>query len=248
MSIMKLLKKKDPTEHCSAVIVAAGSAERMGSDKMMLELCGMPVIVRTVKAFQQNALVDEIIVVTRQDKIETIAELCAGYGLSKVSKVICGGATRMESALAGVSACRRSAKLIAIHDGARPLASDELISNTVCAASKYMAAAPALKSTDTLKAVDENGFICATVDREITVRIQTPQVFDAELIKGALTKASRDGLSITDDCLAVEMMGVKSMTVAGESSNIKLTSPEDVIVAEAILAAKGDNDAYRAGV
>lgn len=248
MDIMNLLKKKDNTPHCSVVVVAAGSSERMGSDKMLMELCGMPVIARTLTAFQQSPEVDDIIVVTRNDKIEMMAELCRKYGISKASQVISGGATRMESALAGVSAVKCKAKLIAIHDGARPLVSAELIKRTVSAAAANMAAAPVLKSTDTLKAVDQNGFIVATVDRASTVRVQTPQIFDADLIKGALTKAVNDKMAITDDCSAVEMMGVKVCTVEGDTANIKLTTPDDMLIAEAILRDRGDNDAYRARV
>lgn len=248
MDIMQLFRRKDNPAHCSVVVVAAGSSERMGKDKLIIELCGIPVLARTLTAFQQCPVVDDIVVVTRNDRIEEIAELCRSYGISKASQVVSGGATRMESALAGVSAVKCSAKLIAIHDGARPLITTELIENTVNAASEHMAAVPAIKSTDTLKLIDENGFITATIDRSNTVRVQTPQIFDADLIKGALTKAVTDNLAITDDCSAIEMMGVKIKMVEGDVNNIKLTTPEDIRIAETILADRGENDAYRARV
>ena len=248
MDIKNLFRKKNKSPRCSAVIVAAGSSERMGTDKMLMELCGMPVIARTLTVFQQCPEIDDIVVVTRRDRIEMLADLCHKYGISKVSQVVAGGATRAESALAGVSAVKCRAELIALHDGARPLVTTELISKTVSAAAEHLAAAPGIKSTDTLKTVDEKGFITSTLDRSSIVRIQTPQIFNSDLIKGALTKAVSDKLAITDDCSAVEMMGVKTCIVDGENTNIKLTSPDDLVTAAAILSERGEADAYRTRV
>lgn len=248
MDIRSLLKKKEKTPVCSAVIVAAGSSQRMGSDKILMKLGPMPVLVRTILAFQDNPLIDEIIVVTKTDKIEEVAKLCDNSGLSKVKMVISGGATRMESALAGVSAVRKGAELIAIHDGARPLVTQDVINRTIYAAQKYMSAVPAVPSTDTLKIVDADGVITATVDRESTYRVQTPQVFEADLIKGALTKAAMDDLPITDDCSAMDRMGVKTHIVEGDYNNIKITTPGDLVIAEAIIRDRGDYNANRAWV
>ena len=239
-------KKEKPS--CSAVIVAAGSSQRMGSDKIMMKLGAMPVLARTVLAFENNENVDEIIIVTKTEKLEEIADLCFKNGLHKVKQVVSGGATRMESALAGVSACRHGAELIAIHDGARPLVSQELITRTIEAARAYRAAVPAVASTDTLKAVDERGFITGTLDRTMTRRVQTPQVFEADLIKGALTKAVELKLTLTDDCSAMDMMGVKTITVEGELTNIKITTPEDMVTAKAIVEDRGDWNANRTWV
>lgn len=243
-----LKKKKDAKPLCSAVIVAAGSSQRMGSDKIMMKLGAMPVLARTVLAFENNEYIDEIIIVTRSEKLEEIADLCYKNGLHKVKHVVSGGATRMESALAGVSAARHGAELIAIHDGARPLVSQDLITRTILAARDYRAAVPAISSVDTLKTVDEKGFITETVDRSMTVRVQTPQVFDADLIKGALTKAVEDGLTLTDDCSAMDMMGVKTITVEGEAENIKITTPNDLLTARAIVEDRGDWNANRTWV
>ena len=241
-------KKKEKKPTCSAVIVAAGSSQRMGSDKIMMKLGAMPVLARTVLAFENNELVDEIIIVTKTEKLEEIADLCHKNGLHKVKHIVSGGATRMESALAGVSAARHGAELIAIHDGARPLVSQELITRTILAARDYHSAVPAVASTDTLKTVDEKGFINGTVDRSVTVRVQTPQVFNADLIKGALTKAVEQGLPLTDDCSAMEMMGVKTFVVEGEPENIKITTPEDMVTAKAIVEDRGDWNANRTWV
>ena len=158
-------RKKEETPHCSAVIVAAGSSQRMGSDKLLHNLGIMPVLARTLLVFQDCELVDEIVVVTRMEKLEEVAELCKKYRIEKASKVICGGATRMESALAGVSEVKKKAKLIAIHDGARPLVSVELIENTVRAAAKYKAAVPAIKSVDTLKLAEDGETVTGSLDR-----------------------------------------------------------------------------------
>ena len=240
LNIKNILNIKKKTPHCSAVIVAAGSSQRMGSDKLMAELGCMPVLARTLLAFQNCELVDEIVVVTRMERVEEFADLCKKYGISKATKVIRGGQTRMESALAGVSEVSGSAKLIAIHDGARPLVTDEVICRTVIAADKYLAAVPVIYSTDTLKFVGEDGLIEGPLDRDRTARVQTPQIFHADLIKGALTKAATDSLSLTDDCSAMEIMGVRAMCVEGDADNIKLTTPRDMQFAEVILKDRGD--------
>lgn len=236
MNIRKLFNKEDETPRCSAVIVAAGSSVRMGSDKIMAALRGIPVLVWTLRAFEQSPYVDEIILVTREDKLEHGAMLCKKYNIGKVTKVVVGGATRTESVLAGVSETRRGAKLIAIHDGARPLVSQALIKRTVLAANDNLSAVPVIKCADTMKAVDGDGRLAGTIDRDGIVRVQTPQVFDASLIKGALTKAVKDGLSLTDDCSAMDMMGVKTVAVEGEDTNIKITTPPDMAIADALLS------------
>lgn len=236
--ITNLFREKEKDPRCSAVIVAAGSSSRMGCDKLSAELGGIPVLARTLQAFESCPLIAEIIVVTRADRIEEMADLCRNFEISKASKVLAGGATRVESALVGVSEADAKLNLIAIHDGARPLVTQELIERTVRAAKEHYAAVPVIPSTDTLKIVDEKGFVTGTVDRASTFRVQTPQVFKAEFIKGALTKAMEKELPLTDDCSAVEMMGVKTVTVPGDEDNIKLTTPRDMILAEAILKAR----------
>ena len=240
MNIRRLFRKKQKDPHCSVVVVAAGSSERMGSDKMLMTLGAKPIIIRTLMAFQKSPMVDDIVVVTRQEKIMGLADMIKLYDISKVTQVISGGATRMESALAGVSAVRKGAKLIAIHDGARPLVTQDLIQRVVEAANEYMAAVPAVRCVDTMKQVDGNGVITGAVDRDCVVRVQTPQVFDADVIKGALTKAVEKNLPLTDDCSAMDMMGVKTHVVEGDAGNIKLTEPLDMILADAILKNRGE--------
>ncbi len=227
------------TPHCSAVILAAGSSTRMGTDKSVLTLDGIPVIIRAVQAFEKHDLVDEIIVVTKEESVPMIADLCAQYALKKVRRVMAGGATRAESSLIGVTAVDKKAEYIAIHDGARPLITHKVITDALYAARDYHAAVPVIPSTDTLRMV-ENGFIGGDVDRDSVIRIQTPQIFDADLIKGALTYAVDKNVTVTDDSSAVRLTGFKIKTVEGDVNNIKLTTPEDVPVAEAILKEGGD--------
>lgn len=236
MSILQVFDKvKQRKGGCTAVIVAAGSSRRMGADKLFLPMAGIPVIVRTLLQFQACDSVDEIIIVTREDKLTEVADYCKRYGINKTTKILQGGKERVESSAAGVFAADRHSSYIAISDGARPLVSPELIAATVAAAKKYGAAAPAVPVKDTIKTA-ENGVVVDTPDRSKLFAIQTPQVFEAEIIKGALTKAIRDKTPVTDDCSAVEAMGYPVHLVEGSYRNIKITTQEDMIISQAYLA------------
>lgn len=240
MNIGKLFSKKDKHLFCSAIVLAAGSGERMGKDKILLELEGIPVIARTLLPFQKSELIDEIIVVAKSENIQKICEICSGNGLTKVRSVIEGGGTRTESALAGVSAVDKKCELIAIHDGARPFVTDKIIADTVACATKYLAAIPAVRSVDTVRIVDEDGVVVSCPDRNYVANVQTPQVFHADIIKGALTHAVNAGVTFTDDSSAAEKMGVRIHTVEGSVDNIKITVPDDMVKAAAILKSRGE--------
>ena len=231
----KRLRKEEEPLSCAAVVLGAGSAQRMGFDKMTAMLDGQPVLVRAINAFEQSPLIEEIVVVTKEERLEEVAELCKIYNLSKVSSVVMGGKTRTESALAGVMALKKDCRLTAIHDGARPFVSKQLIEDCIRRASIQYAAIPVVKSTDTLRAVDENGSLIGTYDRDRVVRVQTPQVFLSEIIKGALSDAVQKGMTFTDDASAVERMGVRIQAVEGDEENIKLTTPQDMLIAQGIL-------------
>ena len=227
------MRKVLPLKYCGAVIVAAGTASRMaGIDKVMAELDGEPMILRTVRTFQNCDAIKEIVVVTRQDLIVPIMSLCAG--VSKVKAVIAGGSSRPESVNAGLNALSDKVKLAAIHDGARPLITNEVIDRTVRAAHTYGAAAPAIPVKDTIKVVG-GGIVSATPDRATLKAIQTPQVFDLDLLRGALKKARTDGITITDDCSAVERLGMQVRLVEGDERNIKITTPLDLKIAQLLL-------------
>ncbi len=215
---------------CGAVIVAAGTASRMGGiDKVMAPLAGEPMIVRTVRAFQQCDAIREIIVVTRQELLVPIMDLC--HDFDKVKAVITGGSSRQESVGKGLNALSDQVKLAAIHDGARPLISWQVIDRTVRAANSYGAAAPAIPVKDTIKVVT-GGIVESTPDRSRLQAVQTPQVFDIDLLKGALEKAAEDGAAVTDDCSAVERLGMSVKIVEGDERNIKVTTPLDLKIAE----------------
>lgn len=226
-------RKVLPLKKCGAVIVAAGSASRMGGiDKVMATLGGEPMICRTVRAFQQSDAIAEIVIVTREDLIRPIAALCAE--MDKVKAVVAGGSSRQESVTLGLNALSKGMKLAAIHDGARPLISDAVIDRTVRAANTYSAAAPAIPVKDTIKVV-KGGLVLATPDRSTLQAVQTPQVFDFDLLRGALEKAKQDGAAVTDDCSAVERMGMSIKIVEGEERNLKVTTPMDLKIAEMLL-------------
>lgn len=222
-----------PLKKCGAVIVAAGTATRMGGiDKVMAPLGGEPMIRRTVRAFQQCDAISEIVVVTREDLLPKVTGLCAEF--PKVHSVVAGGADRPASVRAGLNALSKNVRLAAIHDGARPLISWQVIDRTVRAANTYGAAAPAVPVKDTIKVVS-GGIVEATPDRSHLRAVQTPQVFDIDLLRGALAKAEKDGAVITDDCSAVENMGMSVKIVEGDERNLKVTTPMDLKIAELLL-------------
>ena len=227
------IRKALPLKYCGAVIVAAGNASRMGGiDKVMAALNGEPMIVRTVRTFQNCDAVKEIVIVTRDDLIPKITSLCGKF--DKVRAVVVGGKDRPESVKNGLSMLSKKVKLAAIQDGARPLTTDAVIDRTIRAAHTYGAAAPAIPVKDTVKVV-EGGIVTTTPDRNTLKAIQSPQVFDIDLLKGALQKAFEDGAVITDDCSAVELLGYKVKIVEGDERNIKVTTPMDLKIAELLL-------------
>ena len=229
----KTARKLLPLKRCGAVIVAAGSASRMGGiDKVMAPLNGEPMIARTVRAFQNCDAISEIVVVTRQDLILPITSLCSD--MDKVQAVVAGGSSRQESVHLGLNALSDKCKLAAIHDGARPLISWQVIDRVVRAANTYGAAAPAIPVKDTIKVV-QGGVVKETPDRASLQAVQTPQVFDFDILRGALKKAKQDGAQVTDDCSAVERMGMAVKIVEGEERNLKVTTPLDLKIAQLLL-------------
>ena len=227
------MRKVLPLKYCGAVIVAAGNASRMGGiDKVMAELDGEPMIVRTVRTFQTCDAIKEIVIVTREDLIMPIMKLCADF--EKVKAVVVGGANRAESVSIGLSALSNQVKLAAVQDGARPLITHEVIDRTVRAAHTYGAAAPAIPVKDTIKVV-AGGVVSSTPERKTLQAVQTPQVFDLDLLKGALKKAFEADAEITDDCSAVERLGMSVKIVEGDERNIKVTTPMDLKIAKLLL-------------
>lgn len=226
-------RKALKVKYCGAVIVAAGTASRMGGvDKVMAPLAGEPMIRYSVRAFQECQVIREVVIVTRQDLMEKIAVLCKEY--PKVTAVVAGGNTRQESVELGLAALSDKVKVVAIHDGARPLITDEVIDRAVRAGSTYGAAIPAVPVKDTTKLV-KGGVVADTPERSQLQAVQTPQVFDLDLLKAALKKAYDDEVTVTDDSGAVERIGMKVKVVSGDERNIKVTTPQDLKIAEVLL-------------
>lgn len=216
---------------CAAVIVAAGSARRMqGIDKIMAPIGGIPMLLRTVQAMAASERINEIVIVTRADLIKRVQALCSAE--KKVCAVTAGGESRAESVLCGLRQVH--SELVAIHDGARPLVTPQVIDSAVCAAETYGAAAPAIAVHDTIK-VAVDGIVKETPDRRTLFAVQTPQVFFLEHIQTALAQALSCGIALTDDCSAAEAAGMQVYLTQGSEENRKITVPTDLILAEAIL-------------
>lgn len=230
----KLRGAKRP--RCAALVAAAGSSSRMGGvNKLLQPLDGIPVLARTLMALERANTIDEIIVATREEDLVEISRLCKTYGITKCTKVVRGGETRVHSVMLAAMEAAPKTKLLAVQDGARPLVTTEVIDRAVLAAVRCGAAAPAVPVKDTVKVVRKDDSVAETPDRSTLRAIQTPQVFDAIVLRAALQDAIEKEAPITDDCSAVERIGKTVYLVEGDEENIKITTPMDLILAEAIL-------------
>ena len=226
---------------CTALVAAAGSSTRMGGgNKLLLPLDGVPVLVRTLTALQQARRVDEIVIAAREEELVEISRLCRTYGITKCAKVVRGGESRAHSVLLAALEAREDSELLAVQDGARPLVTPELIDAVAEAAARTAAAAPAVPVKDTVKAVRADGTVEQTLDRGALRAVQTPQIFESSLLKAALQSAVEGNVQVTDDCSAVERLGKRVYLVEGDEENLKITTPVDLILAEAILQARED--------
>ncbi|SEF72209.1 2-C-methyl-D-erythritol 4-phosphate cytidylyltransferase [Eubacterium ruminantium] len=223
----------------SAIVLAAGSGSRMKSDKakQFIDINGKPLIYYALKVFEAS-IVDEIILVTRQQDINYMRdEVVKKYSFNKVRKIIAGGKERFDSVENGIKACDRRNNIIMIHDGARPFVTNAMILSSISAARRYKACTVGMPVKDTIKVVDEEGFGVETPDRSTLRIIQTPQTFDRNVIEEAYRRMRADSRRvITDDTMLVERyLDQKVKIVEGSYNNIKVTTPEDIKLAEAIL-------------
>ncbi len=236
-----MFRKTKPKPHVTAVIVAAGGSSRMGENKQLIPINGVPVIIKTVAAFEYASLVDDIVIVARGEDIPLISRLIREEEFFKVRTIIAGGQTRQQSAEQGVRCAGEG--YVAVHDGARPLITPEIIDMVIEDAFSHGAAAAGVPVKDTIKQVNADGFIIDTPERSGLYAVQTPQVFELSLYLRALDKAKHDGREFTDDCQLVEYIGERVFMSAGDYTNIKLTTPDDIMLAELIDENAGMRDA-----
>lgn len=213
-----------------AIVVGAGSGSRMGAEKTFLDMAGRPVITWPVEVLQQNKHVSEIILVLHNNNVDEGKCLAADQGWSKVTHVCAGGKLRQDSVRKGLEFIR-DCELVLVHDAARPFLTDKLIDDGIEAADSTGSAAAAVPVKDTIKQVDDDGIVSATLPRSRLMAVQTPQVFRYKILKDAY--AALDG-EVTDDAAAVERIGLKVKLYAGDYDNIKITTREDLVLAEII--------------
>ncbi|MBQ5840940.1 MAG: 2-C-methyl-D-erythritol 2,4-cyclodiphosphate synthase [Clostridia bacterium] len=220
------------------LVVAAGSSTRMGQPKQHILLQGKPVLLHTLLILQQVEAVDELLLVTRKEDMAYFAALAAQHGVTKLRQTVAGGDTRQQSVLRGLQALPAEATLVGIHDGARPLVEPAAVEEVVARAAAVGGAALASPMKDTVKQADDRHRIIATPDRRTLWRVQTPQVFAREHFCRAMEAAVAEGRDFTDDCQLMEQAGHPVELVPAADTNLKLTTPEDIALAEALLAAK----------
>lgn len=235
-------QEERPEAFVSAIIVAAGQSRRMGGDtsKQFILIDGVPVIVRTLKAFEIAERIREVVIAARQEDIPQMYALIQDYEITKVKQIITGGETRQESVFRAIAQVDENADFLAIHDGARPLIRPQEIDLAVSAAVEHGAAALGVPVKDTVKQVDADGKIVDTPERSTLWAVQTPQVFSRALYLRAAEQAGEAAAQLTDDCQLIERTGTPVYLVRGAYANLKITTPEDVFAAEGILRATED--------
>jgi 2-C-methyl-D-erythritol 4-phosphate cytidylyltransferase len=225
----------------TAIIVAAGSSNRMGFDKLFAQLGDKPVIAHTLDAFERAKCVDEIILVGRGDRLAALQELVRRAEGTKVRHVVSGGVHRQDSVRAGLNLLAPDARYVAVHDAARPLITPEQIERVFTECRVHGAAALAEPITDTLKRGDENHFVCGGVDRAGLYAMQTPQIFSRDILVEAYDAVVEKKLSITDEVSAVELLGRKVLLVPNDEFNLKITYPRDLLLAQAFLSQRSNS-------
>lgn len=220
----------------TAIIVAAGSSQRMGFDKLLALLGDKPVLAHTIDAFERTAPVDEIILVARADRLAEFEELVRQNNFRKVRRVIAGGERRQDSVRAGLEQANVGATFVAVHDAARPLVMPEQIERLLELARKHGGAALAEPITSTVKRADENLVVTGSVSREDLYAMQTPQIFARDLLGKAYAAVAASDLSVTDEVSAIEHLGAKVVLLRNDEWNVKITYPRDLLLAQAALA------------
>lgn len=219
----------------TAIIVAAGKSERMGSgvDKAFLSLINKPVVAWSLLAFEKCADIDRIVLVVRKDQVIASKAVVKMFGISKIDKIVAGGSKRQESVAAGLAACDVDTRYVVIHDGARPMVTPELVSEVVKQVKKSPAVTAGRPMTDTVKFCEKGTVVTKSVDRAKLWTVQTPQAFQVKELRAAYKQlGSKD---VTDDCMAIELNGGTVKIVENLNPNFKITTVEDLQLAAALL-------------
>jgi len=219
----------------SAIIVAGGSSQRMGFDKLFAVIAGEPVFAHAIRAFERAKSVSEIVVVTREQRHDEVGKITSGAGFKKIRAIVPGGERRQDSVRAGLDRIDREAKYVAVHDAARPLITPEQIERAFEQCRVHDAAALAQPVDDTLKRGDADLLVVGSVDRHQVYAMQTPQIFERKLIEDAYHAVFAERISVTDEVSAVERLGRNIALVLNDDFNFKITYPRDLPVAEFIL-------------
>ena len=221
----------------TAIIVAAGKSERMGGgvDKAFLNLGSRPVVAWSLLAFEKNTDVDSIILVVRKDQLTAAKAVARMFGISKLRKIVPGGARRQDSVQAGMKEVDSDTRIVVVHDGARPCVSQEVISDVIKFARRGGASVTGSRIRDTVKVVEKGVTISQTVDRSKYWTVQTPQAFPYSMLRKAYAAVEAEGKEVFDEAQAVESMGEQVKICESEKPNLKITTPEDLQIAAAIL-------------
>ncbi len=231
-----MFKKKKKAPFVTAIVPAAGASRRMGGgNKLLMDLDGISVLGRTLLALDECACISEIIVAAPQDMIADYLELGKALGVQKLTRVICGGDTRQQSVYNAALQADPKARYLAVHDGARPLVTEEIVRNACEAAFLHTCAAAGVHVHDTVKQVDAAEHVERTVERGLLRAMQTPQVAEKSLLLAALKSALDAGVEVTDECAALERLGARPVITPGSFENIKITTPVDLVFAGAVL-------------
>lgn len=219
------------------IIVAGGKSERMGAniDKAFLSLGTKPVVVYSLLAFEKCRDIDEVILVVRKDRIDATRQAVRMFGCNKVKKIIAGGTLRQQSVINGLDEASENVDVVIVHDGARPCVTSDLISQTINSAKQHGSGVAAVKITDTVKSVEKGMIISETIDRTKLWLVQTPQAFKINLLRKAFAYVEKKKIKVTDEASAVELISTGVRLVASSSSNIKITSPNDLTLAAALM-------------
>ncbi len=229
------MKKQPKDGFVSCIVAAGGSSRRMGENKLFMEIGGIPVIARTMMTLDESNFIDEIIVSAREEDMLAIGDLVKQFCINKVKAIVKGGRERAESVKAAISEISADCDFVAVHDGARPLVDQDTIAEVVKNACEFGAAACGVRPKATLKRENADGFIAETIDRSVVYEIQTPQVFEKSMFLRAYEADEKALKGATDDCALVERLGANIKITQGSYRNIKITTIEDIAIAECLL-------------